>query len=1096
MRYRIGVDVGDRSIGLAAIEYDEAGSPIRILAAVSHIHDGGMDPETAKSPLSRTATSGVARRTRRLVRNRRRRLARLDQLLLTHGYVVPEEEIGQTHDAWSARARLSKEYELNDKTRINDLSLCIRHIARHRGWRNPWWKWSTLRDSEGPTDKFVSMQASAAERFGPEMLTCDTLGQLVIQIASSGVPVRATKQATARGVDPLMSNQIMQVDSLFELRTILVMQKVPTDVIDLICAEVFSQEAPHIPKDRIGSCALIPSEVRAPIATLEFQEYRIRAAVANLRIGRRERLRLSEQMHDTVVEFLMNWRDDDRPKWSDVSDYLSVEARDLIKPSIDEEGGTNAPHDRTRSGVEKQLKKKTPLREWWDSAIFVDQAEFVDFLTDLSGQDFEPSSNVLAELISDDAHVETLEKITMAESGRAAYSRIALQKLNDVMREKHCDVHVARKIAFDVADDWQPPKPTFNDIVGHPTVDRVNVVARRFLSTSMMKWGEPEIVAIEHVRTAFMGPTGRAALLQEIGFNTRKRDKQKAELVSQGIQNASNVDVRRLECITLQNGMCLYCGTALTMMSCELDHIVPRASGGSNRRDNLVAVCRECNKEKGRDPFPVFAARTHRNGVSVEEAKLRVRAFSKGSLTVLQLKRLQRDISKRLSLETDDEEGMDRSIESTAYAARELRKRIESLLGITGTSISDPGKARVVVYQGIVTSEARKAGEVDGILRLRSFTKKSRLDRRHHAIDAAVLTTLSIGVAKTLKDRAELASSDRFTGHDPGWKEYIGRNGQEMKQFTEWKKHIGALAKLLKGSVENDKVHVVRQLRLVPRVGAVHADTVQKLVHKNIGKEFSSAEIDRVASYSLFDKLSHLADDSGNLPEDSARHLALKLPADFEVDLFPSSAACLAVRGGAVEIGGSIKSARVYAWKTNSGFGFGMVRVYTAEFPKIGFLKSGIDIFTAPLPANSQAMRHASAGLHRRIESGEAKQIGWIAINDEIEIKVTSFNEGEEKLPKFLQACPENRWVIKGFFSSVQISIVPSYLAAEGIDDGVPEVVQQTLREGRIPTAVNVLLSDPDTTIIRRSVLGTVRWRHDGTSSSWNPHQAAKKIFG
>lgn len=73
--YRIGVDVGDRSVGLAAVEYDDAGLAVRALAAVSHIHDGGMDLGTGQSPASRLATAGMARRARRLLRNCRRRSA-------------------------------------------------------------------------------------------------------------------------------------------------------------------------------------------------------------------------------------------------------------------------------------------------------------------------------------------------------------------------------------------------------------------------------------------------------------------------------------------------------------------------------------------------------------------------------------------------------------------------------------------------------------------------------------------------------------------------------------------------------------------------------------------------------------------------------------------------------------------------------------------------------------------------------------------------------------------------------------------------------------------------------------------------------------
>ena len=42
------------------------------------------------------------------------------------------------------------------------------------------------------------------------------------------------------------------------------------------------------------------------------------------------------------------------------------------------------------------------------------------------------------------------------------------------------------------------------------------------------------------------------------------------------------------------NGKCVYCGAKAT----EIDHIVPRANGGTNSVHNLVASCRACNKKK------------------------------------------------------------------------------------------------------------------------------------------------------------------------------------------------------------------------------------------------------------------------------------------------------------------------------------------------------------------------------------------------------------------------------------------------------------------------------------------------------------------
>jgi 5-methylcytosine-specific restriction endonuclease McrA len=46
------------------------------------------------------------------------------------------------------------------------------------------------------------------------------------------------------------------------------------------------------------------------------------------------------------------------------------------------------------------------------------------------------------------------------------------------------------------------------------------------------------------------------------------------------------------------NYSCQYCGV-VHPPDLEVDHIVPRSRGGSNRPDNLVAACHSCNAEKG-----------------------------------------------------------------------------------------------------------------------------------------------------------------------------------------------------------------------------------------------------------------------------------------------------------------------------------------------------------------------------------------------------------------------------------------------------------------------------------------------------------------
>jgi 5-methylcytosine-specific restriction endonuclease McrA len=44
---------------------------------------------------------------------------------------------------------------------------------------------------------------------------------------------------------------------------------------------------------------------------------------------------------------------------------------------------------------------------------------------------------------------------------------------------------------------------------------------------------------------------------------------------------------------------CQYCGVATTRAQLTIDHVVPRAHGGTTEWHNVVAACRSCNHRKG-----------------------------------------------------------------------------------------------------------------------------------------------------------------------------------------------------------------------------------------------------------------------------------------------------------------------------------------------------------------------------------------------------------------------------------------------------------------------------------------------------------------
>jgi len=54
----------------------------------------------------------------------------------------------------------------------------------------------------------------------------------------------------------------------------------------------------------------------------------------------------------------------------------------------------------------------------------------------------------------------------------------------------------------------------------------------------------------------------------------------------------------RYEALRRDNFTCRYCGSKAPDVELHVDHVMPTALGGSDKPDNLVAACRDCNSGK------------------------------------------------------------------------------------------------------------------------------------------------------------------------------------------------------------------------------------------------------------------------------------------------------------------------------------------------------------------------------------------------------------------------------------------------------------------------------------------------------------------
>lgn len=84
---------------------------------------------------------------------------------------------------------------------------------------------------------------------------------------------------------------------------------------------------------------------------------------------------------------------------------------------------------------------------------------------------------------------------------------------------------------------------------------------------------------------------------------------------------------RRLVVLARDSNACVYCTAALSEDNFVLDHLVPVAKGGTNRKHNLVAACEVCNRRRG-DSDPIqFMRENYRQQLLTQEEFLRQKVY-------------------------------------------------------------------------------------------------------------------------------------------------------------------------------------------------------------------------------------------------------------------------------------------------------------------------------------------------------------------------------------------------------------------------------------------------------------------------------------
>jgi CRISPR-associated endonuclease Csn1 len=1172
---------------------------------MSVIHDSGVSSADAKVGDSRKMVSGVARRARRLRKQYRRRLRALDTTLLKLGYPLTKLEIQDTYKPWLARLELQNEYIQDDEKRKVLISIAIRHIARHRGWRNAYQPVSSLYNlSKEPSKYYKEFAAKLGADIEGNRLS---VSMLVKDYLNNNFQLRSEKTCSSDDKENELNTHIgklHQSDNLYEILKIFETQKVSLEHQNkLITGDikqnvtrnghswvntlggVFSSVNPRdvgAAADLVGHDELPGQEkfFRATKASIAFQKYRIVSIIMNIRVGDKhawwENNRLLPDEIQTILYgneeqkglFNLDPKDQELITWDYVAELLNID-RKLLKgvgraimkynretekwEASDDVVSAKRPPVITTEGklLDNEIAKlPKPLLDWYTNLndTEVDEIKKERFIESVGNAGRTKPMNEIEQNIDreidsivaenlDEKELGDLEKIGGSLSaGRAAYSVDSLRKLTETMLKYNCDLHEARARCFfgfefdendEISDsalqgllqnnNWKPTPAAIDEQTGSPSVDRTLQIIARWLKACERNWGKPATVNIEHIREGFSSLKTQRDVQNEMDRNYKK-NLEIFENIKGDYQGSSEsvrkADLRRAAAIERQVGKCAYCGSGISFTTSQMDHIVPRQGiGSTNTNENLVATCENCNRKKS---STLFSSWVNSQTFKLDEIVTRINKewINNMKLSAKNWNKYKKAVVTRLKATVEDEPIDNRSIESVAWMARELRERIEGRYSYKQSDLqNDSIKQRVFVFRGSVTAAARKVGRIERNLHwIGGSSAKTRLDRRHHAVDASVIALVAPGAAQVLNQQAILrtkqfehrgldgdgistkeefkreVSEGRYfpSQGEVFWKEFRGidtltddpieQQTNSHTTFEQWLDNMRSnnpgdttLLKLLNKGFDNGSILVTRQLRLKLGNGSVHDDTVGKMKIKKVGDSFTYDDVNRASTkelyFALIDHPDYIEpnpwktkDTDIVLEQDNTRTLTVEgrlLSSDDVIKIMKGSLSMdgspLPVRKGYVAQGSAIHHARVYKIpKLNSkgdetGFTYAMLRVFTSDLTKCK-----TDLFTYELPIESYSRRYANPNLKYALNENLAEFIGYLTINDEIEVSPEQFNTNA--ISSFLKTFNEsiekngerynievNKFIVAGYNSNTDIKLKPAYMASEGLEK-LPQV--------------------------------------------------------
>lgn len=744
MKWRLALDMGTNSIGWAALELSEDGTPSQMIDMGVRIFS---DSRRAKDG---TPLNEERRLCRQMRRQKERRIRRKRAMLsfCIQNKLLPNEEIERKQIAQFDPYKLRAE-ALQRQLEPYELGRIFMQFASRRGFKSSRKEQLSVKNAE-----LTGMKAGIEHL--AQALEGKTLGQWLYEQQCKGNPVRFRPKIEGTKIiyDFYPSREMYET----EFRTIQQHQEKYFPSINWERAHwlIFFQRPLKRPER--GKCQFYTDEERGYKALPSAHRFRIAQEVNNLAYYDKYN-RLCEIPKETKQKLIEKL---------ETQKSLSF---DKIRSLLDNNftGVFNLESERRKElkGNETSVdfRKSTFFGSLWDELTWEDQDAIIEML--IVEEDEEKLKQFLKNYNLPDTNISAILGYHF-QTGTTMLSGRFMRDCARIMQgEKLIPYHEAvAKLGFHHSKEEQPEiqkrLPYYGQVlttlvqnahgelpkdrrfpnkqaeleyiygkIANPTVHVALNQLRKLVNALINRFGHPEEIILEVARELKLPRSKKAEIEKEQTENQKKNERAKEELKKLGLIAPSKEDVKKylLWEELAPEGLarcCPYCGkpiSAAQLLSneVEIEHILPYSKTLLNTRDNLTVAHRQCNQVKGqKTPYEAFSSNPQ--GFKWEDIVIRIQR-----LPYKKRIKFNPDALKEFQ---DENQFLQKQLTDNAYISRSAKQYLASICN----------KNNIWVSTGRLTAMLRGAWGLNTLLNSNHDTWfKNRSDHRHHALDALTI---------------------------------------------------------------------------------------------------------------------------------------------------------------------------------------------------------------------------------------------------------------------------------------------------------------------------------------------------------------------